>query len=222
MAIQDSDAERRNLVLTSVAIITYYVAEGEVTQEVIKLPLINIHFHNISALIVMVWLCLFWFLYRYWLTHRQKFKSGLDNEMLQMANHRLSRWYFQHKTNLTPVPEILEKAPDKERGYILSKIETDRAMCSYALRYVYQDIKRNLNGTVSISGATLSFKSPDTGEMVERGRLPFSGFVGKIILVVLITHCFVTQESFGSYLMPYILFFVALLLGLINAIQLVL
>jgi hypothetical protein len=54
MAIQDSNAERRNLTLLSMSIIVYYAAGG-VFDGGVKLPLVNLHFENKAALAYFLW-----------------------------------------------------------------------------------------------------------------------------------------------------------------------
>ena len=55
MPYSESDPDRRNLVLTSVIIILYYLAGGYLMNDIIKFPLIDLKFHNEWVLGVFVW-----------------------------------------------------------------------------------------------------------------------------------------------------------------------
>lgn len=76
MAIHDSDPERRNLVVTSLAFIVYYLAGGYITDNNVRMQIVNITFDNKAVLAVFVWVMLLWFAWRYWQTHKLKSYSG--------------------------------------------------------------------------------------------------------------------------------------------------
>ncbi len=68
MAIQDIDPERRNLMVTSLGFIIFYLGEGKMESDKLTLPLVNIEFKNTVFLASMAWIMLFWFVFRYWQT----------------------------------------------------------------------------------------------------------------------------------------------------------
>lgn len=77
MAIQDADAERRNLVVTSLAFLIFYLADGKVSGSSIALQVVPVTFGNTLALVVFVWAMLLWFALRYWQTHRAHYSQAL-------------------------------------------------------------------------------------------------------------------------------------------------
>lgn len=70
MSIEDSNPERRNLVVLSSAIIIYYLAGGSVKEKTLSLEIINIEFSNTAMLSVIVWFMLGWFSFRYFIENR--------------------------------------------------------------------------------------------------------------------------------------------------------
>lgn len=78
MPYSDSNPERRNLIVLSLAIIIYYIGGGEISEQTINLPLINIVFNNKDILTAFVWLMLHWFLFRYIVTNRSSYGRSLD------------------------------------------------------------------------------------------------------------------------------------------------
>jgi len=72
MPYSDSNPERRNLTVLSLAIIVYYLAGGEFLNNEVKLVIINAKFNNPSVLIAFVWVMLCWFLFRYFVTQKKQ------------------------------------------------------------------------------------------------------------------------------------------------------
>ena len=72
MTYSDSNPERRNLTILSLAIIIFYLAEGKLVGSNLNFTLVNIRFEDKGMLIIIVWSMLFWFLFRYAVTNRHK------------------------------------------------------------------------------------------------------------------------------------------------------
>jgi len=70
VALQDSNPERRNLLVLSLSIIVFYLGGGEFTDNNIRLQIVNIHFSKPEVLGCFVWALLAWFAFRYWLVHQ--------------------------------------------------------------------------------------------------------------------------------------------------------
>ncbi|WP_417521897.1 hypothetical protein [Marinobacter sp.] len=66
MPISDSSPERRNLVVVSVAFILFYLAEGSVSGNSLRLFFVNIEFNEPVVLAYGAWVFLFWFGLRFW------------------------------------------------------------------------------------------------------------------------------------------------------------
>ena len=82
MPVQDSDPERRNLMVTSLGFIAYYLAGGHVVENKIRIQVINISFDYPIVLAVMAWLMLLWFALRYWQTHRNEALKHIKSSMI--------------------------------------------------------------------------------------------------------------------------------------------
>ena len=78
MTYSDSNPERRNLTILSLAIIIFYLAEGKLVGSNLNFTLVNIQFENKGMLIIIVWSMLFWFLFRYVVTNRHTHGNELD------------------------------------------------------------------------------------------------------------------------------------------------
>lgn len=76
MPFQDSDAERRNLMVTSVAFIAYYYGGGRFINNTVTLQVINAEFSRPWVLGLIAWIAFFWFVFCYWQKHRGKFKPS--------------------------------------------------------------------------------------------------------------------------------------------------
>ncbi|MES2674101.1 MAG: hypothetical protein V4660_07665 [Pseudomonadota bacterium] len=82
MPIEDSNPERRNLVVLSMAIIAFYVGGCEIPASgEIELPLVKLTFTDAYHLAWLVWITLAWFLFRYWITERHKIVEVINQEM---------------------------------------------------------------------------------------------------------------------------------------------
>ena len=65
MPIQDSEAERRNLIVTSLCFIAYNLGGGNFTSNEVRLQVINVSFTDPIFLGFLAWMGLFWFAYRF-------------------------------------------------------------------------------------------------------------------------------------------------------------
>jgi hypothetical protein len=66
MAIQDSNPERRNLLVLSLCFIVFFLGGGAFSKGEVRLQVITVTFSRPEILSLIIWLLLFWFLYRYW------------------------------------------------------------------------------------------------------------------------------------------------------------
>jgi len=84
MAISDSNPERRNLVLASIAFVIYYAAGGSFSDENIRVLVVNITFSKPEVLGFFAWGMLAWFALRYWQKNGFSFWRALENEILKL------------------------------------------------------------------------------------------------------------------------------------------
>lgn len=92
MAIQDSNPERRNLVVTALAFILYYAGGGTLSDYAVRVTVVNLTFARPDVLAAAAWAMLIWFGLRYWQSSRYKFWSELVQEirMRPSPEHRPS------------------------------------------------------------------------------------------------------------------------------------
>ncbi|MEJ1385794.1 MAG: hypothetical protein RPV21_15705 [Candidatus Sedimenticola sp. (ex Thyasira tokunagai)] len=120
MAIQDSDAERRNLVMTSLGFIIYFVADGHIINDELKIQLLNIGFNNSHILGVAAWVMLFWFAMRYWQTHKGQALKTLVSDISHVAyqgNKSLLIWYTEKCTGLSF---------EQNNGFVFGRFSIDK------------------------------------------------------------------------------------------------
>lgn len=93
MAIEDSNPERRNLVVLSMAIIAFYVGEATVGNE-LSLPLVKLTFNDAQALGYLAWVMLAWFWFKYWITAKNEIRDKINHEL---NNKRYGLFLFSRK-----------------------------------------------------------------------------------------------------------------------------
>ena len=123
MAIQDSDPERRNLVITSLSFIVFYLAGGHIPENTLKLQIVNITFNNTHVLIITAWLMLAWFAIRYWQTH----KGLMTNEIVKDTCSLL-----ENKALINFVERVSGKKYRVENGFVIKLIQKHFGIWSIA------------------------------------------------------------------------------------------
>ncbi|GAA6183777.1 hypothetical protein [Aliiglaciecola sp. NS0011-25] len=98
MAINDSIPERRNLIVISLMIITYYMAGGTVGHDV-KLPLSNIVLTDKTNATYIFWIIFLWMNFRYFLI----FKSATFKESSREPMETNPNWFFPLKAAISSV-----------------------------------------------------------------------------------------------------------------------
>jgi hypothetical protein len=98
MPIQDTNSERRNLVVVSLAFIIFVAAGGKVVTPGVRLLLLDVRFENADVLVAFAWILLFWSAWRYWLTNRGGAKERFTREMHQNVR---SRWVLKYLEQCT-------------------------------------------------------------------------------------------------------------------------
>lgn len=92
MNIQDSNPERKNLVITSLSIILFFLSGASFEDNQVRLSLINVTFKNPDILIYFIWILFGWFLFRYWQIHRgswiPNFQRDISEEHVQVLHQK--------------------------------------------------------------------------------------------------------------------------------------
>lgn len=195
MAIHDSDPERRNLIVTSLAFIAYYYAGGAFVDSNVRLQMVNVTFEKPEVLAGIAWMLLFWFFYRYWLTHKKSFTSGFADE--KYGYYKLP-YVIKYAEKQLGKPLVKS---DEEEGYHITGLAYSDGKAG--IGYIYAlDIKRNQN--------TGEIESYSANGDCDDGIIPFQGPTGCWLRLRATLECCIKSPSFSSYMMPYIIFVVAL------------
>ena len=204
MAIRDSDPERRNLVVTSLAFIVYYYAGGSFPDKSIRLQVINVDFSHPYILGVIAWVALFWFIYRYWLTHQGSFISGYSAELSNYLYEPYVKNYVSTKSN-----QVFVTDNDEKEGYYLKSLRWQSARVVSDCIFV-TNITRNKTGGIP------SYQSNPDDE--RNFTIKYTDFYGWVVVLRATANCFIKQKSFSSYLVPYLLAVLAIMGALIKLI----
>ena len=99
MSYSDSNPERRNLTVLSLAVIVYYLAEGQFMDGEIKLMFINSRFNNPDILVIFVWVMICWFWFRYFITNKNNHGILLESDQVPVdMNNWITRSYRIYKS----------------------------------------------------------------------------------------------------------------------------
>lgn len=82
MAMSDTNPERRNLILTSLAFILFYTAGGTLIDEKVRVIVVNISFTKPHVLANFAYLMLLWFCLRFWQKSGFKFWDKILSEIV--------------------------------------------------------------------------------------------------------------------------------------------
>ena len=110
MPIQDSEAERRNLIVTSLCFIAYNLGGGNFTSNEVRLQVINVSFTDPIFLGFLAWMGLFWFAYRYWLKYSGEFSREFSKEFRSRFRKSYIANYLEKKTKEPLLGEFLEQS----------------------------------------------------------------------------------------------------------------
>lgn len=217
MEFQDNDPERRNLVMTSFAFILYSWGGGSFDDGDINFQIVNLHFSNTIALAVIAWVMLFWFYYRYWLKHSDTFRKKFTEEISKYKGHSFIKNYCSKRTGYALLPEIkfnhhFENS-GVEYGYFISHI--DKGLRGYCIKVQYlKSLKRDPKTGLIVEQVNTEF--PNDDRFITSEDIPFDGAIGRLTFLRLyLLYCF-KEHNFSSHVVPYILFFVAAISGIIQ------
>jgi len=102
---QDSNPYSRNLILISLSIILFILADGQIqmdsssNDEYIKLHVLNIKFNNVEVFKYFIWSIFFWFNFRFWQLKKDTISEILLKESLnhKYSNCCISRMYTNYR-----------------------------------------------------------------------------------------------------------------------------
>jgi hypothetical protein len=190
VAIQEASPERKNLTVTSLGFILFFLGEGELDAETIKFQLVNISFKNPEVLSCFLWAMLLWFFWRYWLKFGISFLNAAQ-EIQQHSCNLLTRTYVKFKTNLTY---------KEENGFHHVKLESFKANRLHITK---------IKGTeFSQSGSLLA---PTRNEYLD---LDVSFLLMQLFKLYTLVLMLFKEPSITNLYVPYLLFIFAVSLGL--------
>ncbi|WP_415905392.1 hypothetical protein ACMXYW_04645 [Neptuniibacter sp. QD48_55] len=194
MAIQDSDSERRNFMVTSMAFIIYFYAGGSFAESEIRLQVINVTFNEPKILAAIAWILHFWFFYRYWQKHSSSFLDGFENEIYNYYKKNYLSAYASKKLGQSIIK-------DEDEGYHIHGMVREDG--KFGIKYCYaSSVVRDQRTGKIISWSNR--KDDDKGEIF------LDDFEGHCLRFWTYTECCFRYPSFANYIVPYILFFIAL------------
>ena len=187
MAIQDSDPERRNLTVASVAFIAYYYAGGQVLNNEVRIQVVNVTFAHHQVLALMAWMLLIWFALRYWQTRKQPFTGEFASEISSSYQRDYVVRFTEKKLN---------SKINSDGGFIIRNI-TKPLKEGWGVKYT-KVIKGDFN---EHTGSINNFVAGGDG------FLKLSVFIKARIFLF----CVLTKKSFSEHAVPYLLFVIACL-----------
>lgn len=198
--IQDSNAERRNLTVMSVCFLEYFLADGKLQDSVLKLPVVSVEFHRPTVIATMAWVALFWFVYRYWLGNKGKFKDEFTEEF--------RRWTLDSSIKMYLAKRIGEKLAeaDEALGWHIKNLEWSGLYLKANLLYA-QNVTRSHNHEIG------SFSYPNGNSP---RAIKIDDFTGLRVSLASVLRCFAVNPSFSSYIIPYTLFIAAVIGGALS------
>ncbi|MFT6910718.1 MAG: hypothetical protein ACJAS1_007451 [Oleiphilaceae bacterium] len=190
MAISDSIPERRNLILLSVSIIIFFLAGGNITDQVVRIQVINVTFSKPEILGYFVWISLFWFCYRYWLLQQGTWKDAYRNELV---NGDCVFVFYKHLIKKYGLTNDFTKSQFPDKHFLqLMDSGNDKKL---QFRYIYKDG----SGQQKIDVKDVQ------------------GIKDYFYILLCIVYLFIRKPTLSTYFVPYFLFCFAIVLGVINA-----
>ncbi|MBU2987398.1 hypothetical protein KO528_18685 [Saccharophagus degradans] len=192
MAMQDSNPERRNLTLSSLSFIAYFYGGGSFKDGSVKFPMLNVSFDNMLFVSIMVWVLLFWFFYRYWQAHYGEFSANYSKEIYNYGGRYYVANYLSKKAGIKLVTY-------ESKGYVLTGLKRENGRLYVSYNYG-EGIERDKR-----TGEIQSYS------IKQQGVVELNGVMGSIIKCRIALSCCVVYPSFSNYMVPYILFFMAVI-----------
>ncbi|MEW8073610.1 MAG: hypothetical protein AB2826_24625 [Candidatus Thiodiazotropha sp.] len=185
MAISDNNPERRNLVLASIAFVIYYAAGGSVSDENIRILVINITFSKPEALAFFAWGMLCWFALRFWQKNGFSFWGSLVGEILKLKvpKHLHAQLTVAARNQLVGTPLQNHTSNNIEVASFLVKGTACKVLCNF---------------------------TDGSGKIVHQEIVPMLGVVNRSRCIWLFVKQFYKGNAFAEEMMPYLLFLLAI------------
>jgi hypothetical protein len=201
LSLQDSLPERRNLTLVALAFIAFFYGGGQLTENEVRLIIINVSFTKPTVLSLMAWLSFIWFIWRYWLVTKGGFIPKFKDELINVAKNKFTYRYvsartpykFQDFIGLSPPPGTVNYAWNG--NFTLKKMILQATIKHYSL---YNSNNEQFK---------LHLKNNPQPDFIVR----FNDVLGIIYIVYAFIKTIISRDSFSTYVSPYILTLIAIL-----------
>lgn len=189
MVISDSDPERRNLMLASLAFIIYYTAGGALSEDTLRLPMVSIEFSRPFVVGIFAWAMLLWFAVRYWQTHKRAYAQAFQKEASSLGRHPMIIAYAARR---------LEKPHNVIGGFETHQLRTVGRW------------------NVEVADIVSVKEDGDPGQFNEENQrhIRVDGFRGAVIRLFFRAKLSLQEPAFGAYVVPYLLFVFAVVVSL--------
>jgi hypothetical protein len=186
--ISDNNPERRNLVVLSISIILYFLADGKITDDNVRLQVINVTFGEPEVLGKFVWVLLIWFIYKYWLNNKGSWKNGFYGEAHCGFVTKYCYPYIVKKFTLS---DDYSNSLYSDRHWV--------SFNSYDNGFRFSHVSKAEN-----KGQKHDIRNIET-------------FTDKLLVAAVTIVTFIKEPSLSTYFMPYIFAFVAIIFGIKNS-----
>jgi hypothetical protein len=169
--ITDNNPDRRNLTLISLVTLTYFLADGDIAGEGIKIPFVNIVLNDSSSALLIFLTIFCWFNFRYWLTFKS---TPFSDDQRAEGYERSPKWQhaLQSALNKGKVPK---KLIDKLPATVEFEIKLDKKFASMKRD---ERVDGKYRYAIEITGTTLnvvhvsSMKSRSLQEVIGWQKTP--------------------------------------------------
>lgn len=172
MAIAETDPRNRNLTVASLSVITFHIGDGRI-DETIKLPMLNVTYHDTTALSITLLAILFWFLLAYWQHQNANEKERRSRKIDDF-----------HYTNLYVKGWILKyyRKYYDENAHIVKATKAYRPQVTYVIRGYNESNNSSLilklnNSTERLITYYLEVKSAFYRPAILKEKLPYILFI---------------------------------------------
>lgn len=188
MPINDNNPERKNLVILGISIILFYLADGHISDQVIRLQVINVTFKNPSILVNFIWILLIWFIYRYWLIWQKTWKKPFAGELSRFEDY--SFIIYNHLVRKFKVAADA-KTTLKNNKHWFMVTANESQLFSPSVEYISND---------------------DNGKQIQQHK-NLDTFKDKIYLLAVIFYLTMRRPTISTYFTPYLIAFFAIFLA---------
>lgn len=192
MPINDNNPERRNLMVTSLGFILYFLGDGKVTEGLLRVQAISITFERLYVLEIFAWVMLFWFYLRYIQFTKDNLNREIHQEVASELHNFLLVRYLSNKT---------QRKYRDEDGFVTREIVPTPGRW---------DVKYSLikGGKRASNNQWVEFNNYDD----QRTSINWAYF-GLVKLSILCSLAF-KKPAIGSWFVPKALFYIACILGI--------